>query len=176
MKTLVTGGIRSGKSSYAERLVRDEPRVTYVATGPQRDDADWAQRVAAHQSRRPAHWTTVETTDPAAVLRESSEAVLVDCLGTWLTATLDGLTAWDHPRERWQADLDARTRDLVDAWAASGSPAVAVTNEVGFALVSEHRAGRLFADELGRLNQAMAAASDRVVLVVAGLPLTLSGP
>lgn len=175
-RTLVTGGIRSGKSRHAETLLVDQPQVTYVAPGPVPDpvtDSEWADRVAAHQARRPAHWTTVETDDVAAALRTGDPAYLVDCLGTWVTAVVDGLGTWEVPLAGWQDRFDARLDELVGAWTAVSGVAVAVTNEVGWGLVSEHRSGRVFTDLLGRVNAAVAAVSDDVVLLVAGRPLVL---
>lgn len=85
MRTLVLGGIRSGKSAVAESAVRPaggtEP-VTYIATGPTHDDADWAARVAAHRARRPTDWRTVETTDLPGALGALHGPAIVDCLGT----------------------------------------------------------------------------------------------
>ena len=83
MRVLVTGGVRSGKSRHAESLLlpphlSSGTAVTYIASGPQRDDADWAARVAAHRKRRPAGWTTVESTDAAAALLTSTAPVLLD--------------------------------------------------------------------------------------------------
>jgi adenosylcobinamide kinase/adenosylcobinamide-phosphate guanylyltransferase len=86
---------------------------------------------------------------------------------------LDGLDAWAAPRTSWQAAVGEGFAELLDAWRRCPQPAVAVTNEVGWGLVSEHRSGRLFADLLGRLNAEVAAASDEVVLMVAGRPLKL---
>ena len=91
-RVLVTGGVRSGKSRHAEALLAEHPHVVYVATGlttEEDPDPDWAARLAAHRSRRPATWTTLETRDLAAALRSAEGPVLVDCLGTWLTAVLD---------------------------------------------------------------------------------------
>ncbi len=102
-KVLVTGGMRSGKSRHAERLLAGEPHVTYVAPGPVPDpvaDPEWAARIATHQSRRPDHWVTVETRKIAAVLRDSAPPIMIDCLGTWLTATIDHLGTWDQPLRR----------------------------------------------------------------------------
>lgn len=181
VRVLVTGGVRSGKSRVAEQLLLylgDGPEhpsaATYLACGPQRDDADWAARVAAHRDRRPDAWATVETADAARVLRETPGPVLLDCVGTWLTAQLDGLDAWSAPETAWGPALEQRVDALVAAW--SGHDAVvAVTNEVGWGLVSEHRSGRVFADRLGLANQRLAEHADRVLLVVAGQVLTVKG-
>ena len=174
-RILVTGGVRSGKSAYAEARLADEPAVTYVAPGPGADPADleWAARIARHQLRRPAHWTTRETAYLGAVLESAPPAVLIDCLGTWVTATIDALGTWDEPLEHWQGGFEERVATFVEAWRSYRGLAVAVTNEVGWGLVSEHRSGRIFTDLLGRVNQQVAAASDEVVLVVAGRALIL---
>lgn len=177
MRILVTGGVRSGKSRHAEALVLpphvapDAP-VVYLATGPQSDDADWRARVDAHRERRPSSWTTVESTDAAAALALATGPVLLDCLGTWLTAQLDELDAWEAPESLWAPLLEARIDDLEAAWIAAPH-IVAVTNEVGWGVVSEHRSGRIFADRLGWLNQRLAASADRVLLVVAGQVLVV---
>lgn len=176
MKTLVTGGVRSGKSAAAEAAMSaaaPDGAVVYVATGPTADDPDWADRITAHRARRPSAWTVLETTDLAAVLADRTEALLVDCLGTWLTARLDALAVWDAPSAEWAGALDAEFDAVVDALAARREPAVLVTNEVGLGLVAPHRSGRIFADSLGRLNQRVAAVCDRVVLVVAGQSLVM---
>jgi adenosylcobinamide kinase/adenosylcobinamide-phosphate guanylyltransferase len=176
VRTLVTGGVRSGKSTVAEQLLAGAGPVTYVATGPRSDDPDWAERVAAHRDRRPADWTTVETTDLPAALSRLTGPALVDCLGTWLTATLDELAAWEEPQSSWEPALTERMRGVTEAWARCPHDVVAVTNEVGWGVVSEHRSGRIFADWLGRLNQQVAAASDRVLLVVAGQVVPVKQP
>ena len=176
-RILVTGGTRSGKSAYAEKLLADQAAVTYLAPGPPADpatDPEWASRIAAHQARRPAHWTTVETDDLPGALRAAAEqAVMIDSLGSWLTAALDRLEAWTTAPEAWADALADQVTDLVDAWRSCRRIAVAVTNEVGLGLVSEHRSGRIFTDRLGDLNQAVARASDDVILMVAGRALPL---
>ena len=172
VKTLVTGGIRSGKSRCAETLLADEPGVTYVVPGPLwPDDPEWVARVAAHRQQRPAHWTTVVDQDVAGVLGRLSGPGLIDCLNTWLTGQLDEVQAWSTTG--WEGLLEQRITAVVEAWTASPHRLVAVTNEVGFGLVSEHRSGRIFVDWLGRLNQRIAAASDEVILIVAGRSLRL---
>ena len=101
MKVLVTGGVRSGKSRHAEALL-GESRATYVAPGPtvvEEPDPDWAARLAAHRARRPASWSTLETRDLAGALRTPGP-VIIDCLGTWLTAVLDERALWDAPSDK----------------------------------------------------------------------------
>jgi adenosylcobinamide kinase/adenosylcobinamide-phosphate guanylyltransferase len=173
VRILVTGGVRSGKSRHAEDLLRGEPSVTYVAPGPVHDDADWAARVAAHRSRRPAGWTTLETGDLAQALR-SPGPVLVDCLGTWLTRVVDEAGLWTAEAEAVADHVDARVADAVAALADRlDDQVVLVTNEVGLGVVPEHRSGRLFRDLLGVVNQRVGAACDEVHLVVAGRVLRL---
>ncbi len=177
MRILVTGGVRSGKSRHAESLLlpphlpADAP-VTYLAAGPQRDDADWAARVAAHRERRPSSWSTVESTDAATAMSRAVGPVLLDCLGTWLTAQLDEIDAWEAPEQQWWPALDERITDLESAWRRA-ELVVTVTNEVGWGVVPAHRSGRLFADRLGWLNQRFASSADRVDLVVAGQVLPI---
>lgn len=168
LRTLVTGGARSGKSVAAERMVADLGPVTYVATGGAAgDDAEWADRVARHRERRPGHWTTLETSDLAGALRGADQPLLVDCLGTWLTSALGECGAWDGA-DGWPQRLAERVDDVLDAWHGVRVPVVAVTNEVGSGVVPATSSGRVFRDELGRLNARVAAASERVVLAVAG--------
>lgn len=176
MKTLVTGGVRSGKSFHAESMLVGEEAVTYVAPGPEADaasDPEWAARVAAHQSRRPSHWTTVETHDLEQAVASANGAVLIDCLGTWLTSTIDELDGWDSTIEDWQPELMARLDAACAAIAAHSHTVVAVTNEVGLGVVPEHRSGRVFRDLLGIVNQRVATECDDVLLVVAGRVLRL---
>jgi adenosylcobinamide kinase / adenosylcobinamide-phosphate guanylyltransferase len=175
-RILITGGVRSGKSLYGETLLADSAEVTYVATGPVPDpatDPEWAARILDHRARRPAHWSTLETSDVAGVLRSVSGAIMIDCLGTWLTAVIDRLGSWDEPIARWQGDFHDQLEDLIAGWRARQGLAIAVTNEVGWGLVSTYRSGRVFTELLGLVNQEMAAASDEVILVVAGRPLRL---
>lgn len=178
-RTLVLGGARSGKSRHAQQLLADRPGVLYVAPGPvpDGDDADWAARVAAHKQSRPATWTTLETRDVAAALAEARGPVLVDCLATWLAETMTHVGAWESADgdTDWQDRLDAEVERLLDAWRSVAGPVVAVTNEVGSGVVPGTRSGVLFRDALGRLNQALADASEDVRLVVAGRVQRLPG-
>lgn len=172
---LVTGGVRSGKSAHAERLLAGAPAVRYVAAGPTpsaEDDPDWTARVAAHRARRPAHWETAETTDLPAALAAAAGAVLVDCVGTWLTARLDE-DGWERGSEEQRALLDGWLNPVVAALPGVPGDVVLVTNEVGLGVVPEHRSGRVFRDLLGTANQRLGAACDHVHLVVAGRVLEL---
>jgi len=175
-RTLITGGVRSGKSRLAEDLLAGSPVVTYLAPGPVPDraaDPEWADRIDAHRARRPADWLTVETAELATAITAAPGAVLIDCLGTWVSAIVDQLGTWDQPLARWQPEFDQQVDGLVESWLAAPGPLVAVTNEVGWSVVPEHRSGRTFRDLLGLVNQRIAAASDDVLLVVAGRVLRL---
>ena len=175
MRILVLGGIRSGKSEWAEKAVAEsvaegEP-VRYVATGAAPGaDADWSARVAAHRERRPSHWWTIETFDVARQLRSDATATVVDDVGGWLTATMDGREAWTG------GSVCAEVDDLVDAVGAFAAPLALVSPEVGLTVVPPTESGRRFADELGVLNQRLAHLCDQVVLVVAGQPVMVKEP
>jgi adenosylcobinamide kinase/adenosylcobinamide-phosphate guanylyltransferase len=171
---LVLGGARSGKSRHAESLLARVPDVDFVATGGQRrDDPEWVTRVAEHQARRPSGWRTLETTDLVPLLRTDGPPLLVDCLALWLTAVLDEAGAWDGWSAATAGAVRSRTDALVSAWADTARTVVGVSNEVGSGVVPATASGRLFRDELGRLNARLAAVSDQAVLVVAGRPLQL---
>lgn len=176
LRTLVLGGTRSGKSRHAEELLGDDAAVRYLATGRRiPGDTDWDARIAAHTARRPAHWTTEEVggTELSAALARPGP-VLVDDLATWLTGVLDDAGAWDAPVV--PATVDAAVDGLVAAVAAAPGPLVLVSAETGLGVVPDTRAGRLFRDQLGELNAAVARVCDDVVLVVAGRALTLPAP
>ena len=176
MRTLVLGGIRSGKSRWAEAAIAesleaDQP-VHYLATGQVTGtDPAWWQRVAEHRDRRPPHWSTLETDDIATQLRRSpGTPTLVDDVGGWLTAAMDRRQVWE--RGSVSVDVD----ELLAAVAEFGSPLVLVSPEVGLTVGPATESARRFADELGTINQRLALLCDRVVLVVAGHPLPIKPP
>ena len=171
--TLVIGGARSGKSRHAETLARDTglDRV-YLATATAWD-AEMRERIALHRAGRASDgWRTVE--EPLALAdalrREASpgRVVLVDCLTLWLTNVMLGA-----PAEAAREAVDAAASALVAMVRDLAGPAVFVSNEVGWGIVPDNRLARDFRDAQGRLNQRMAEACGRVVLVAAGLPLVL---
>jgi adenosylcobinamide kinase / adenosylcobinamide-phosphate guanylyltransferase len=170
-RTLVIGGARSGKSSAAESLLAAETSVTYVATAyPAEHDDEWSERVRGHRDRRPAHWSTLETTDLVPLLGSDGEPLLVDCLTLWLTRVLDAHDAWDD--DVWAARAEKAVAGevdaLVEAWRTTGRRVVAVTNEVGQGVVPDTAAGRRFRDVMGRLNTAVAAVTEDVLWCTAG--------
>lgn len=163
--TLVLGGARSGKSRYAESLVTAcPPPWTYVATAEPLDD-EMRARIAEHRARRGADWRTVEAPfDLAEALQRNSAggAVLVDCLTLWLTN-----------RMLADADIEEDSARLEAVLSGIAAPVVVVSNEVGLGIVPDNALARRFRDAQGRLNQRIAARADRVVLMVAGLPLVV---
>lgn len=164
--TLVLGGARSGKSRFAEDLVtRGPPPWSYVATA-EAGDAEMAERIAAHQARRGAGWSTIEAPcDLCTALANSGTApVLVDCLTLWLS----NLVLAD-------ADIATEIARLDEALARRRAAVTLVANEVGLSVVPENALARRFRDLQGALNQRLAARADRVVLTVAGLPLYVKG-
>jgi adenosylcobinamide kinase / adenosylcobinamide-phosphate guanylyltransferase len=165
--TLVLGGARSGKSRYAEGLLTalPPPRI-YVATAQALDD-EMAARIAAHRARRDAGWETVEAPhDLTGALSAAPKdaAMLIDCLTLWLSN-----------RMLADAHVDAEIEALENALAQRLGAAVLVSNEVGSGIVPDNALARRFRDLQGRLNQRLAARADRVVLLVAGLPIFVKG-
>lgn len=180
-RTLVIGGARSGKSAHAEVLAfATGRRLVYIATA-QSGDEEMAQRIAHHRARRDQAWTTVEAPIALAeaIARHSAPdtVVLVDCLTVWLSNLLfAGQTEFPEvgPIEE-PAVFHAQRAALLDVLAKVPGDVILVSNEVGQGIVPTGAVTRWYADEAGRLNQAVAAVCDRAVLVVAGLPLQLKG-
>ncbi len=171
-RVLVLGGARSGKSVLAESMLAEAVTVDYVATSarPGSGDAEWDERVREHQSRRPPGWRTMETTDVAAVLAgpDTGTPVLVDCLATWLARVMDDCGVWSGESGA-ASSLEKRLDELLAAWDLTSRRVVVVSNEVGSGVVPATASGRLFRDELGRLNAGLAARSEQVWLCTAGI-------
>jgi adenosylcobinamide kinase / adenosylcobinamide-phosphate guanylyltransferase len=163
--TLVLGGARAGKSSYAMALLGGGLFVATAEAG----DAEMAERIAAHRADRGDAWTTLEEPlDLAAVLRghaADTRPVLVDCLTLWLSNLMH--------RAR---DVDTATADLLAALNTLSADIVFVANEVGLGIVPDNALARRFRDAQGTLNRRIAARADRVIFMAAGLPLVLKGP
>jgi adenosylcobinamide kinase/adenosylcobinamide-phosphate guanylyltransferase len=165
--TFILGGARSGKSRYAESLIANEPPPwIYLATAEALDQ-EMAQRIAAHKARRDGRWRTIEAPrDLAGALAgvPGGAAVLIDCVTLWLSNLLLA-----------DAEIKGEFVRLDDALTQITGAAVIVANEVGCGIVPDNALGRRFRDLHGWLNQHLAARADRVVLVVAGLPLFVKG-
>ena len=160
--TLVLGGVRSGKSRFAEHLVETHPKgFAYLATAGAGDE-EMAARIRAHKERRGPNWRTCEVSlDIAPVLiRETATgaAVLVDCLTLWLSNLLGA-----------GRDPDVETEALVRAFGEFGGPVVFVSNEVGLGIVPDNALARAFCDHAGRMHQQLAGKADQVFFVAAGL-------
>lgn len=172
--TFILGGARSGKSLRAEQLADASGLpVTYVATARIGDD-EFAARVELHRERRPAHWALVETPrDLGGAIREldrEGHVLLIDCLTLWLANLLFPLNG----PEPDGPPVDA-FRAFETALAEAKGRVIVVSNEIGLGVVPMGSVTRLYIDELGRLNQRVAAISRNVTLMIAGLPLTLKG-
>jgi adenosylcobinamide kinase/adenosylcobinamide-phosphate guanylyltransferase len=175
--TLILGGARSGKSSYAEQLAAQRgKRIVYVATA-QAWDEEMALRIANHQAQRPSHWITVEAPTQVGARVSAAEAaggdwevVLVDCL-TLLASNV--ILSLPEPVEIAAAEAALRVEvdALLTAYAASRATWIVVSNEVGLGIVPAYPLGRVYRDALGRANQQLAAMADEVLFMVAGLPM-----
>ena len=173
--TLILGGARSGKSDYAESLAAQlGRRVLYVATAEARDD-EMAARIAAHRQNRPADWRTLEAPRRVgaalASLAEPPEVVLLDCL-TLLVSNII-LQLESEPQELIEAAVAAEIDEIIAARQRLAVPMIVVSNEVGLGLVPPYALGRVYRDALGRANQRLATQADRVLFMVAGLPVVV---
>ena len=181
---LVTGGARSGKSSFAEQLLAGfGPEVGYIATA-QALDAEMEDRIAKHRRQRPESWRTFEApTRPSAIIAAHGEAfaaLLLDCLTVMITNRMLAQTMdWDQPTvaqlNAVEADVLAEIEAILAAASAGRADLIAVTNEVGCGIVPINPLSRFFRDCAGRVNQRMAAAAAEVYWVVAGIPVRIKG-
>ncbi|MCM3469288.1 bifunctional adenosylcobinamide kinase/adenosylcobinamide-phosphate guanylyltransferase [Brevibacillus borstelensis] len=175
---LVTGGVRSGKSRFAEELARDAAQdVLYVATGKAWDD-EMARRIELHRERRPDTWGLCELGGRLSESLDASKGysvVLLDCLSTWVSGRL-----MDIPEQAWRdesitKEIVGEAKAWLDAVAQTNQTVIAVTSEVGLGGGAMSRLGRWFADILGDVNQQAARQADTVYAVIAGLPWRMKG-
>lgn len=165
--TLLLGGVRSGKSHYAQQLGERVRRVVFVATAQAADD-EMRRKVERHRTSRPPHWQTVE--EPLALAEAIAEhgpgcdLMIIDCLTFFAANLLDA-----------KADEQVSIDGLCSALRTAACSVVLVSNEVGSGVVPEYPSGRRFRDLLGEMNQSVARVAANVLLLVAGLPLVLKG-
>ncbi len=162
MRTLVTGGVKSGKSSYALVLAEEfaEPRF-FLATAEAFDD-EMKARIAKHREDRAGRFTTVE--EPLAIQDKARERMVLDCVPLWLNNMLY------YGRE---ARIEGAIAEFIERLPRD---IVIVTNEIGWGFIPADPLSRRYGDLLGLINARLAAACDRVVLMVAGIPLAVKGP
>ncbi len=179
---LVTGGSRSGKSTYARQTAENIPgageasspaHLLFVATCPVVDD-EMRQRIHKHQESRQGRWDTIEeSTGLAAVLNgaEDYEVVLVDCLTLWLNNLMREVE--EEGRELSEEEIEPKAHELLAACASRSGTVIFVTNEVGMGIVPENPLARRYRDLVGRCNQVLAAGADEVIFVACGIPINL---
>jgi adenosylcobinamide kinase / adenosylcobinamide-phosphate guanylyltransferase len=173
---LVTGGCRSGKSNYAQKIAESDPGTkTFIATCPCLDE-EMAERIRKHKKARNSSWFTVEETlDLAGALSLSaaSPVILVDCLTLWINNLL--YDADVQGREFREEDMVRQCRKVLDSCSLISGKVIFVTNETGMGIVPADPLTRRFRDIAGRCNQSIAEKADSVVFMVSGIPLTVKG-
>ena len=168
----VTGGSRSGKSTFAEARAKQHARVAYVATSPITDD-EMAERIRHHRERRPAHWQTIEeqlhVPQVVETAAQDADCILVDCITLWIT----NLMLAPGQADATDDDILDEVRALCRVAKACGAEVIVVTNEVGCGIVPDNALSRRFRDLVGWTNQTLAAEADEVHRLTAGIPQRL---
>ena len=169
---LILGGVRSGKSRYAQQLAQLADRVTFVATAERRDDEEMLKKIERHRSERPSHWKTIEEPLNLAHIVKSAgtdcDVLLIDCLTLFASNLLE---AHGEDVALAQPPID----DLCAELQGASCTVILVSNEVGSGVVPAYALGRRFRDLVGEINQRIAAVADSVLFMIAGLPLALKG-
>ena len=185
--TLILGGARSGKSSYAERLATQHGgQVLYIATA-QPLDGEMAERIANHQKKRPASWQTLEIPGAGGALLQSrmqsgtlpAGVILVDCLTLLVSNLLLAVSSGAGEdltvdEEAATALVETEVTQLLEAVRAIPAEWIIVSNEVGLGLVPPYPLGRVYRDLLGRANQRLASQAEQVIFMIAGIPMHLT--
>lgn len=176
---LITGGIRSGKSTFAEKLLINKENVLYIATAVV-TDKEMEKRIETHKKSRNQKWTTYEGfKDLDKILRkDTNNYVMLECIGTMVTNLMfEKKRDFDNMSIEQTADLEARIKDevrkLIMTAKEKGKELIVVTNEVGCSLVPEYKMGRIFSDILGHVNQLIGSLSDEAYMVTCGFPIKL---
>ncbi|MEW9081528.1 bifunctional adenosylcobinamide kinase/adenosylcobinamide-phosphate guanylyltransferase [Caldanaerobacter subterraneus] len=178
---MVTGGARSGKSEFAEKLAyeRGKDEVLYIATSLPVDE-EMKERIKRHRERRPSSWETVEAYKDLdkEILKREKKVVLIDCLTVMISNLLMEVDlTWENSTLEQIDEIEDRISQEVDKIliVSSGVEIIIVTNEVGMGLVPEYKLGRIFRDIAGRMNKKVAEASKEVYLMISGIPVKIKG-
>lgn len=170
MKRLILGGVKSGKSRFAEQRVKEwaienDGEIIYLATAESHDD-DFSQRIQKHQAQRPDHWQTIEETiEISQIIQQASgrnQCLLLECLTLWMSNLLVDKDSLSERVDQFCAAVEAYQGELI-----------MVSNETGLGIMPTNELARRFGDEVGVLHQRLAAMCDEVVMLVAGLPQVL---
>lgn len=163
---LITGGARSGKSTYAEKLALSlAPNPVYLATARIWDE-EFHRRVIHHQERRGPEWTNIEEEKELSRHQLEGRIILIDCITLWCTNFFFDLKSdTDKALAAAQAEFDRFT--------AQDATFIFVTNEIGLGGTSENQIQRKFTDMQGWMNQYIAARADEVFLMVSGIPVKI---
>lgn len=173
--TYITGGIRSGKSEYAERLANEKTNVLYVGFGVITDD-EMQERIEAHQKRRPNHWGLLSNPTELPIIgstNENNKAILVDCLSTWLANRCMSIPEAELKSKDHQETILLELQNWLEQIKQLTEHVIIVSSEVGLGGVALYRLGRFYQDVLGKMNQLTAEAADEAFAVMSGLPLRL---
>lgn len=177
---LVTGGARSGKSSFGESLLKDKKEVLYIATSIPFDE-EMKDRVKKHRESRPDHWHTLEgyksLGDSIRNLKQHYDGIILDCITIMITNLI--LENFDEEVEIDYKSIEEKImgemEDMLSAFKELNSDVVMITNEVGCGIVPENRLSREFRDIAGRVNQFLAREAEEVYLAVSGIPVKIKG-
>lgn len=177
--TLVTGGTRSGKSSFGEELLKEKHKVLYIATAIITDD-EMKERVEIHRGRRNKNWETFEGYKEFKKVMMETECkyIMLECVTTMITNLIfdkyddvDNLTKEEI--QVLEEEISGQFKELIYACRETDKELVIITNEVGMGLVSPYKLGRIFTDITGRINQMLGRLSDEAYFIAAGMPLKL---
>ncbi|NLF50869.1 MAG: bifunctional adenosylcobinamide kinase/adenosylcobinamide-phosphate guanylyltransferase [Leptolinea sp.] len=174
--TLVLGGARSGKSTFAQQLAgKSNGKVLYIATARILDD-EMERRVALHRASRPPSWTTLELPEKITTgltdIQGVYDVILLDCVTMLLNESFLSLPE-DADEIEMTESSEVAIEDLISAIQLHSSPWILVSNEVGMGIVPETLMGRVFRDVQGRANQRLAAMADEVFFITAGIPMKI---
>ncbi len=180
---LVTGGARSGKSIYAEKLAREQgEKVVYLATAAALD-SEMKERIKAHQAARPSSWLTLEETlkvvETLRKIPPDTEVVLLDCLTLWISNLMLEKAGPREPSGEevkfLEEELIQEGKRLVEELGERNQTVIVVSNELGLGVVPEFVLGRIFRDVVGKANQMLAQAADEVYFLISSIPMKIKG-